>query len=116
VHKGMNEITEMYSAIAAEVPDPADAGTKTNFFLINDLKTADKVVIAGQALSHCVNYTTRDLLANWAPCEAADLVLLSDCSSAVTGCEEAAAQFLEDMRAAGCTVVASAEAVATINK
>ena len=115
VHKGMNEITEMYSAIAAEVPDPADPATDTNFNFINDLKTASgKVVVCGQAQSHCVNYTTRDLVANWAPREAADIVVLSDGSSPVYGCEEPAQQFLNDMKTAGCIVTTCADALSAM--
>ena len=37
-----------------------------------------QVIIGGQALSHCVNYTTRDLLRYWTPRDPADLVLLID--------------------------------------
>lgn len=71
-------MTEMYSAIEAEVPIPADPMTQTNFEFIADLKRAEKLIIGGQALSHCVNYTTRDLLRYWAPRDPADLILLID--------------------------------------
>ena len=37
-----------------------------------------EVIIGGQALSHCVNYTTRDLLRYWTPRDPADLILLLD--------------------------------------
>lgn len=115
VHKGMNEITEMYSAIAAEVPDPADPKTDTNMAFIDDLKKANKVIICGQAQSHCVNYTTRDLVANWAPRSNVDVVILSDGASPVYGCQEQADLFLSDMKEAGCVVTTCADAVAAIN-
>jgi hypothetical protein len=76
--QGQNDMTEMYSAIEAEVPIPADPHTQTNFEFVGDLKRAEKVIIGGQALSHCVNYTTRDLLRYWAPRDPADLILLLD--------------------------------------
>lgn len=76
--QGENNLTEMYSAIEAEVPLPEDPRTLTNFELVGGLKRAGKVIIGGQALSHCVNYTTRDLLRYWAPRDPADLVLLLD--------------------------------------
>jgi hypothetical protein len=41
--QGMNEITEMYSAIAAEVPVAADPQTFENIPFINQLKTEAKV-------------------------------------------------------------------------
>jgi nicotinamidase-related amidase len=68
----------MYSAIEAEVPIPSDPHTQTNFEFVGDLKRAEKLIIGGQALSHCVNYTTRDLLRYWTPRDPADLILLLD--------------------------------------
>lgn len=37
-----------------------------------------QVIIGGQALSHCVNYTTRDLLRYWTARNPADLIMLID--------------------------------------
>eukprot|EP01036_Dinobryon_divergens_P030472 gene30472-39718_t len=108
--KGMNDLTEMYSALCAEVPLPADPRTGLNRKLLGHLQRASKVVVCGQALSHCVNYSTRDLLQHWAPRDPADLIVLQDCSSSVAGFESAGWQFLADMRSAGVTV-ATSEAV-----
>ena len=41
--QGQNDMTEMYSAIEAEVPIPADPRTQTNLDFIGDLKRAPKV-------------------------------------------------------------------------
>lgn len=60
-----------------------------NQSLINVLKHADKVVICGEALSHCVNYTVRDLVDAWPAERIQDLVLLTDCASSVPGFEAA---------------------------
>ena len=60
-----------------------------NTSLVEALERADKVVICGEALSHCVNYTVRDLVAVWPHDRRQDLVLLTDCSSAVPGFEAA---------------------------
>lgn len=43
VHKGMNCDTEMYSAIAADVPIPSDPSTYVNHKLMDQLNTADQV-------------------------------------------------------------------------
>lgn len=110
VEKGMNNMTEMYSAIAAEVPVPDDPLTSTNYKFLEQLKKSKKLVICGQALSHCVNYTTRDILKDWAPRKPADLIILSDGSSSVTGCEEAGEKFKLDMKAAGATIKLTADA------
>lgn len=131
----MNNLTEMYSAICAEVPLSGDRGTYPNLRLLAHLQRASKVVICGQALSHCVNYTTRDLLQHWqqaAGRDPADLILLTDCpavsllhlfflllivivhlragASSVRGFESAGEQFLSDMRLAGLTLLSSHEA------
>lgn len=107
VKKGMNNLTEMYSAVEAEVPLPEDQRTYTNAPLIAHLKRARKVVVCGQALSHCVNYTTRDVLKNWTGRNPSDIILLSDCASSVPGFEESGRKFIEDMAQAGVTISTS---------
>lgn len=57
--------------------------------LISVLKHADKVVICGEAISHCVNYTVRDLVQVWPAERMRDLIILTDCASAVPGFEAA---------------------------
>lgn len=109
INKGMNNLTEMYSAIEAEVPIPADPLTQTNFGFLADLKNAPKVIVCGQALSHCVNYTTRDIVRYWDTREPADIVLLLDGASPVPGCEADAEKFIADMRSAGLTLQLSTE-------
>jgi nicotinamidase/pyrazinamidase len=65
VYKGFNNLTEMYSAIRAEVPIENDPSTQTNEELLQYLWQASKVIICGQARSHCVNYTVRDIVLDW---------------------------------------------------
>eukprot|EP00286_Rhodomonas_abbreviata_P001200 CAMPEP_0181288032 /NCGR_PEP_ID=MMETSP1101-20121128/111_1 /TAXON_ID=46948 /ORGANISM="Rhodomonas abbreviata, Strain Caron Lab Isolate" /LENGTH=272 /DNA_ID=CAMNT_0023392117 /DNA_START=150 /DNA_END=968 /DNA_ORIENTATION=+ len=114
VLKGKNNMTEMYSAIEAEVPHPSDPTTFKNVPFVDALTKASKVIIGGQALSHCVNYTTRDLLRYWAPRDPSDLILLLDGSSPVSGCETDAKKFIDDMRAANVTMTLTTEALATL--
>ena len=45
IQKGMNNFTEMYSAIEAEVPVESDEQTKTNHNLIQKLKRYSKVIL-----------------------------------------------------------------------
>lgn len=61
VSKGSNPFTEHYSAVKAEVPDPEDPSTQLNTKLIQTLMEADKILIAGEAGSHCVANTVRDI-------------------------------------------------------
>lgn len=77
VMKGQNCRTEMYSALEAEVEDPTDSNTALNSKLLEMLRLCDKVVVAGEALSHCVNFTMRDIVKHWHHSKSR-LVLLKD--------------------------------------
>ena len=109
VLKGQNNRTEMYSTFKAEVPVQDDPGTLLNVSLIKSLEKHRQVVVCGQAKSHCVNYSTRDLLSRWPTGRTKDVVLLTDCTTAVGGCEAAADEFEADMRVAGVTLVKSVD-------
>lgn len=62
VIKGSNIWTEHYSAIRAEVPDPDDQqNTGLNTRLIQRLLECDEIAVAGEAGSHCVANTVRDI-------------------------------------------------------
>eukprot|EP00908_Phaeocystis_cordata_P024453 Transcript_6910.p2 GENE.Transcript_6910~~Transcript_6910.p2 ORF type:complete len:295 (-),score=84.89 Transcript_6910:85-969(-) len=109
VLKGQNNRTEMYSALKAEVPVDDDPATKLNMDLITTLGHHSQVVVCGEAKSHCVNYTLRDLVSGWPDERIADLVLLQDGCSPVPGFEESADKFESDMRAKGVTIVTSTD-------
>lgn len=104
VTKGSNPYTEHYSAVKAEVPDPSDPNTQLNRDLIDILKTADKIIIAGEALSHCVANTVRDIADNFGEENVKKMVLLEDCSSNVPGCEKMGADFVTEMTKRGMQV------------
>jgi len=111
VHKGQNLLTEMYSALSSEVP--ISESTDYNYGLLESLReqvvgtAAGRLVVCGQALSHCVNYTVRDIVEHWPKDEMGKLILLNDCASSVPGFEEAGDLFLKDMVEAGVTVESS---------
>jgi nicotinamidase/pyrazinamidase len=94
IWKGENLDTEMYSAIAAEVPVANDPSTQFNETLMQRLSDCDVVIMCGQALSHCVNFTVRDIIARWKGSKSA-LIVLTDCSSAVPGFEKSAQEFVQ---------------------
>ena len=98
IKKAANPLTEHYSAIQAEVPDPSDPSTRTNFVLIDKLKEAEKIIVAGQALSHCVANTLRDLTV-YIP--AYKISVLTDCTSCVSGFEEEGKRFMDEYRSKG---------------
>jgi nicotinamidase/pyrazinamidase len=55
-------------------------------------------------LSHCVNYTVRDIVNNWPKDETPKIVILKDCASSVPGFEDAGELFLSEMEKAGVKV------------
>lgn len=112
--KGTNPWTEHYSAVRAEVPDPADAATQDNTAFIARLAAADRVFIGGEAGSHCVKATTEDLVEALGAAAAGKLVLLTDCMSPVAGFEAQYDRFLAEMRARGLETATSAAAVAEL--
>jgi len=97
VTKGSNIWTEHYSAVQADVPDPSDDSTQLNMRLIETLQRADIIVLTGQALSHCVANTVRDIADNFGEDNVKKLVLLEDTTSAVTGFENLGKDFLDEM-------------------
>jgi len=110
VNKGTCPLTEMYSGMKADVELPHDDSTKLNRKLLKRLLEADRVLVCGQALSHCVQFTTRDLVANWPREKIKNIWLIEDQCSAVTGFEDKAVGFVAEMKAAGVTVCRTTDA------
>nr|CCA16392.1 conserved hypothetical protein [Albugo laibachii Nc14] len=107
VMKGTNSFTEHYSALRSEVEIPFDSSTRLNQDLVDNLKRADRIVICGEASSHCVAHTVRDLIDCWPRDRIRDLYLFSDCVSPVPGCEEIAEEFLSQFGKEGVNVLPS---------
>ena len=111
VTKGTNPFTEHYSAVQAEVPDPSDPGTLLNGRLIRALADADVVIVAGEALSHCVAHTVRDIANNFGEDNIRKLVLLTDCCNSVGGFEQLGQDFVAEMCARGMQTARSSDFV-----
>jgi nicotinamidase-related amidase len=102
VTKGSNMYTEHYSGVCAEVPDPKDHTTQINTQLISTLEEADIIFLAGEARSHCLANTVRDIAENFSdPKYIQKLVLLTDATSDVPGFEHLGQQFVDEMTAKG---------------
>lgn len=104
VTKGSNDMTEHYSAMQADVPVDADPSSKLNARLIDILQQATQIVITGQALSHCVANTIRDIVANFGTDQAKKFVLLKDASSNVTGFDKLGQDFVDEMVSKGMQI------------
>ncbi len=102
VLKGLNPLTEQYSAFRADVPRADDPRSLLNAALLSRLAAGDELlVVAGEALSHCVAASGQDMLANMDAARLRNTVFLTDCMSPVTGFEAAADDFLQQLRAHG---------------
>ncbi|MFA7218904.1 MAG: hypothetical protein WC119_00060 [Synergistaceae bacterium] len=99
--KGSNVFTEHYSVFRADVIDPSDPSTMLNTDLIKVISEADEILIAGEARSHCVNHSFRDLIGELGKEHAQKFILLEDAMSDVTGFENLGKQFFDDMIALG---------------
>jgi nicotinamidase-related amidase len=95
--KGSNPFTEHYSAVRADCPHPGDEGTRLNGRFVKTLQQYDTILISGEALSHCVNFTVSDVANEFSPDQVKKFVLLEDASSSVTGFEAQGKQFVDDM-------------------
>ena len=109
VVKGLNPWTEHYSALRADVPDPADPGTQPNLVLIDALRQAEVIGVAGEAGSHCVANTVRDLAELGGDDLLARVVLLVDAVSPVSGFAALQAGFIQDMTARGMKTATTTE-------
>lgn len=113
--KGLTTRTEFYGIFGAEVPDPSDAASKLNTDLLDEVLSHDKVYIAGEAKSHCVLETARQLFARAIlhPALIQRLHLLTDCTSSVQhptiDFDTLAENELAEMKAQGMHIVTSDE-------
>jgi nicotinamidase/pyrazinamidase len=108
IMKGTNCLTEMYSALCAEVPIKTDASTCLDMKTLARLESADKVILCGQSLSHSVNFTCRDIVENWKS-DPSKLYIVLDGSSCVAGFENDAANFISDMKHLGVNITTFSE-------
>lgn len=110
--KGSNFWVEHYSAVQAEVPDPEDLGTQLDLSddgLIMTIQKADQILISGQALSHCVANTIRDIANNFGEDNIKKFILLDDTTSSVPGFEHLSDSFLKEMVGRGMQVAKSTD-------
>jgi nicotinamidase/pyrazinamidase len=112
VLKGEYPLSEHFGVFEADVPVPTVPGTLFNRALASSIASgADRVVIAGQASSHCVA-ASHDQFRRFLDGSAAlfpQVVLLRDCMSPVTGFEHLADALFERARAAGTQVLNTQE-------
>jgi len=107
VLKGQHILTEMYSAFEADVPVSEETGFAQATF--DSLCKSKSILVAGQAMSHCVNYTVRDLVSRWPEKETNKITILTDCASSVPGFEASGDKFCMDMKEKGVAMTESTD-------
>ena len=105
--KGQNLLTESYSVMEAEVP--VVKSTEFDANLQKSLEATDRLVVCGQAMSHCVNYSLRSIVERWPKEKYSAITLLTDCASNVPGFEAAGDTFQKDMKEIGVVLSTSSE-------
>lgn len=113
--KGHNPYTEHYGGFQAEYPLPNDNTTQLNSKLIEKFQKADLILLTGQALSHCVASTVRQLANNFGEDNIKKLVLLRDTTSSVSGFEKNGEDFVNEMQSRGMKVVNTTDIKITKN-
>lgn len=106
IMKGEHPLAEHFGVFRAQVPVPGIAKTELNQPLLDELADADQIWLAGEARSHCVATSLRQIL-RYAPALAPRVSLLTDCTSDVTGLGHLAEPIYAEARAAGVRFVTS---------
>jgi len=112
--KGENPWTEHYSAVQAEVPDAADPHTLPNAALLARLDTAEVLLIAGEASSHCVKASSEHIVAQLPSGRPERVVLITDGMSPVAGFEAQHQAFLQDMQSRGVRLMSAEQALSLL--
>ena len=98
------------ASVVAVAFSSQDGATQFNEGLMKEFMAFERVYVAGQAKSHCVNFTVRDMVSNYPPAgDKSKVVVLEDCMSSVPGFEGEGDKFLEDMRKEGVAVAKAAD-------
>jgi len=112
VTKGSNPYTEHYSAVKADVPYKGDPTTDVNVKFVQDVQEADNLLVAGEASSHCVLNTVKDIADEFGDANIPKLVMMTDCMSSVAALPGAdfpqiAQDFIDEMSARGMRTTTS---------
>lgn len=108
--KGHSRATEHFSIFQPKVLKDGDPAGRFNEELLDDLGGFDEIFVAGEASSHCVADSLRDLVTA-RPALSPRVVLLADAMSPVAGYQNLADAFFADMAAAGVRTAFTTDAV-----
>jgi nicotinamidase/pyrazinamidase len=83
VVKGTNPLTEHFGVFRAQVPIESAPETQLDQEFLSELETFDRIIIVGEARSHCVATSVKQILL-YAPALVPKVTILTDCISDVT--------------------------------
>ncbi len=98
--KGTNPFTEHFGLFQAQIPLSGAPETQPNRKLLETLATAGTILIGGEARSHCVATSVKQLM-HLAPHLISRTIVLTDCMSDVTGLGHLADPIFEEARDRG---------------
>jgi nicotinamidase-related amidase len=111
ITKGSNHFVEHFSALQAEVTDPADPSTQLNTDFLDSIIESDEILLCGEASSHCLANTVRDMFKGFK--DGNDFirkaVLLKDGTSPVPGFQNFEDDFLKEMTSKGMRVTTTVD-------
>jgi nicotinamidase-related amidase len=110
VIKGTHPLTEHFGIFMAQIPIENAPETQLNTSLISTLAAFDYIYLAGEARSHCVATSLKQLL-DFAPELARKLVIIEDCMSDVTGLGHLGEPIYAQARTAGLQFVKAGDLV-----
>lgn len=95
ISKGEDPNTEMYGIIKAEY----DPSNQINQTVLDTIKQADEVYIAGEASSHCVLASITQIAEYFKdqPAMTSKIVVLKDCMSPITGFEQSTQEAFQQL-------------------
>ncbi|HLP73627.1 MAG TPA: hypothetical protein VK155_12050 [Bacteroidales bacterium] len=109
VIKGTNPLTEHFGALKANVPLPGHPETHLNTALVDKLMHADIIYIAGEAKTHCVANTIKQMI--HLSGVAKKLRIIEDCMSDIPGFEKLSVPIYEKALHEGAKLALSTQAV-----
>lgn len=109
VEKGTHPLTEHFGALKANVPMPGSPETQINTDLVNKLSAAGRIYIAGEARSHCVAITVRQMIHTAGL--ARKLYIIQDCMTDIEGFGAEADKIYDKARAEGAKFVLSTDPI-----
>ncbi len=111
LEKGMNRDTEQYGAFAADVVIESDPSTNYNQRFVDDIRSYDRQVWAGEALSHCVMASFDQAYSRIPLRKNEHRIILTDATSPVSGFEQMSNEWLALKQSEGVRLTTTTELI-----